>query len=822
MAKEAGILTRVKKLVRKHINWLVASILGTDSLTKEELASIEGSPLGIPSLDLVKRSFVLGKLVAKTPIKEQKKLTTSDLDNYSSEYTLTPLDKIALAYSKTRAATYVHSAADDMASSVLARLSKALGSTMIASAEEVIREEVKEALDSNKALAEFSSSLANKLQIDYKDRLIVIASTELHSARIQGTVQSIIQQQDVYKYGDGLDSFVSIVPKAGTCPDCAKHYLDTAGNPKIVKLSKLLSMGSNADPGTSHSKRRGIHTGWKTTLPPMHPSCKCEVVFIPHGFSWVKGELKLTHPRVFHKSLLRKATESKLSPVAKPPGPPQPMKPAKPGNIPGVAAPSSFGSADTIPKELSSAATGSGKEYYYAKPGEDTSGSGWESYKKRDGTSGMRKEVGSGTAAIGDDLTPENLSELVQQSKNYGKQDHPVKEVKEKLRSATIVATQELDQEAGTAKGVTDQGFIVVLQGGGRAIAKPKTPTAGVRNGMGGIIQGQGVYAEQAVDSIGGLLGLGGLTQPTVLRQHSGETHSVQAWNENASPLGKMGTSEGYTKGPVQFLLTKATSPKEAEALLDQVQTLNALALVTNMADQHADNVLFNAEDHTLHAIDNSASFGTGMAGTANTFMREANLSGRKLRVPDHLVDKFDKMSFSDVKKAMPEMKPWQATQTLMRMKYLSHLQKEEGHLDPKKFLPVFYADPEYKKMFEDAPDDVLESWSMPALAYWGTKDNKDKIRQEFADRRDAGTLPDDLFQNFMAEYFESNIEDLNDPSSETYQMLETGPFINPGLELHKRANGKSSSVEEQKDRLTYIRRLNQNKSTSELFPAGS
>ena len=766
------MLVRVKQLVRKHINWLVASILGTDTLTEEETQSIEGSPLGIPSLDLIRNAFLLGKLYAKTPRKKHKKLTTDKLRDFASEYKLTPLDELALDYSKARTATYINAAAGDITSAVLAKMTKAFGSALSEADKVAVASEVTAALADNKEIKQFAASLASKLTKDYRDKLVVIASTEVHSARITGLVQSIIQKQDVYKYGDGLESFVSIVPRPETCPDCAKHYLDDKGNPKIMRLSKLMSMGSNGDGDVSHSKKNNIHTHWKTTLPALHPNCRCEVVFIPHGFSWVSGELRLTHPQVFHKSLLKKAADSKLSTVVTPKGPPQAPKPPQPGNIPGVAAPS-------MPK-----AGGGGKNYYYAKPGEDTSGPNWEAYKKRDGTMGMRKEVGSGGGAPGATDLSEFMVQAVAEAISYNKTPHPKSEVAHKLANDPIIGYQSLDSDAGEG---SSELRIAIIEGGGRALMKKERPANKVINAMTAAAPyGHSAVNESTVSSFANSMGIG-KAPIAVMRQHDNETHIMSQWDEESSPVQAKARALGVSE--YAHLASLANTPEKKQALKKSLNSTAALSAAVNLSDQHGNNILVNPDTLELNSIDNEAALGMGLIGSQHAVFNMAITSHIKVELNPEDQAKFQKATFGSVRETMPHARSWQVTQTVMRMKYMDFLQKEEGELDPKRFLSTRYNN-------VDATREVIADDPKYWNRAYGGKDDGDEGPNEFAKREADHTLPNDQLNSFMAWWFTKHSSDLKDPSSEASTLLAGGAFISPSMASKESAGTSFNPVE--------------------------
>jgi hypothetical protein len=124
---------------------------------------------------------------------------------------------------------------------------------------------------------------------EYKRNWHRVAVTELHAARQNGTVAAILNKIDVYAYADGEDSQVSVVPEATACADCRRLYLDKQGNPRIFKLSDLLS-----NSGTNYI-RPWRHNA-QAVVPPLHPNCYCRIRYVPGGWGWEDGKMVLQDP----------------------------------------------------------------------------------------------------------------------------------------------------------------------------------------------------------------------------------------------------------------------------------------------------------------------------------------------------------------------------------------------------------------------------------------------------------------------------------------------------------------------------------------------
>ena len=192
------------------------------------------------------------------------------------------------------------------------------------------------------------------------------------------------------------------------------------------------------------------------------------------------------------------------------------------------------------------------------------------------------------------------------------------------------------------------------------------------------------------------------------------------------------------------------------------------------------------------------------VAGMRNFGMELAKNKGIKIEVSDENVKKFDNMTFSDVRKTMPKAKSWQVTQTVMRMKYMSYLQKAEGHLDPDKFLPVMFDN-------EGAPFHNVFLWGPGKIA--------DK-NAEFEQRKNTAMLPTDLFDSFQAQWFSEHETELKDHSSEAYKLLAGGAFVDIGKEASSSGLGTPFmpvDIEEQKNRMRQFKR---HRPVHQLYPS--
>lgn len=305
-------INRLIEAIKKHVNWLTYALGGDASLTPDELAKIESDKTLPSGLDvgLVQNSYVLGMLRMLTKKGEYQDLTYEQLiEAASSERT--PVEELSMHQALHSAGVHLKRLGQDIADGAYDDIVDASSKTVNeAVVQGIVRDEVAFGMLKRKNYASVASDLAHRLKTDWRRDWRMVAETELHRAKVQGQVQAIVNKIDVYAYGEGPDSNVSVVPAPDRCVDC-HHYYTKDGNPLIFKLSELMAAGSNGDEGVSHKRQNGKHAFWKPTLPPLHPRCGCNLVYVPPGYSWVNNTLKLTDKDAYRDSFVKKSLLSK-------------------------------------------------------------------------------------------------------------------------------------------------------------------------------------------------------------------------------------------------------------------------------------------------------------------------------------------------------------------------------------------------------------------------------------------------------------------------------------------------------------------------------
>jgi hypothetical protein len=128
---------------------------------------------------------------------------------------------------------------------------------------EAVAQQAEEGFDAG----ELRQRIAQALEGDYARDINRIVITETHAA-IQGGVAAGLLD----RYGDEVDC--AVVPAPGACPVC--HRLYTGPDGPIVWRAGLLP------PSTVNFQRKAAAR--VACIPPAHPHCRCELVYVPAGW----------------------------------------------------------------------------------------------------------------------------------------------------------------------------------------------------------------------------------------------------------------------------------------------------------------------------------------------------------------------------------------------------------------------------------------------------------------------------------------------------------------------------------------------------------
>src|SRR5690606_7080657 len=220
MSKISQKMLEVKRVVRLHFNWLIYATLGKDALTKAEFEELEkyGKLPMNKTLELGDKSYFLGRLRALLKTKQYKEVTYEEGEEAAAKIKLTPVEELVREQVRLKAGKGLEGLAQEIADGVYDHLATAIGKTVSeAVVQQAIADEVALAVIHKKTVQQLASALASRLQNTYKRDWMMIARTELHSAKISGQAQAIANKVDIYAHSDGPNSKVSVVPSPTCC-----------------------------------------------------------------------------------------------------------------------------------------------------------------------------------------------------------------------------------------------------------------------------------------------------------------------------------------------------------------------------------------------------------------------------------------------------------------------------------------------------------------------------------------------------------------------------------------------------------------------------
>lgn len=680
MADFSQKMQELRRILKLHVNWLLYAIVGESALTTSELADLRAYgklPMG-QALNLVDKSYFLGRMRSIMKSSEFKKVDTVEVS------TLTAVEAQALETVKHRA---------------IMRL-KNLAATLV----------------DTRAVS--SETWSNAVR------------TEFHTAKVQGIANTIANKSSLYASSDGPDSNVSVVPARNCCEDCREHYLDVDGNPKIFKLSDLMSTGSNADIGTIHTRTAGKHTHWKTTLPPLHPNCGCTLLYIPPGHGWADGKLTMLNKSLFLEHISKATAGVRgpgISPTVAPAGAPSQRQEAGHPSVPGAAAPGNVAGpgrpSGSLPKPGSGSGGPGGGQQFAPCP----FGGGAECISNGGNGAAMHKPNGSimkkhqeAMARGVQPTTPQakeaQRKQFEAEAQQFNSRDHHQQVVHDHLSEGEIGSIEKLgNEDAGV-----NASFKVTIKGNGSGLMKPKIDLHGyirqhvgaeayegmdskkrqhmvdtmLAPGAGTMPEGMNPHAEAGASGLANGLGLGGMFPVTTVRYHDGQGHdeaprgltSVQHWRDNAVSLDKYTGKDAHVRETL-----KAVPAEHRDKVREQFATIAVMDVVMNNGDRHLNNVMVDKETHDLIPIDHGTAFGNGMMGTRNDIAQQFEAADVALTIPPALHQRLKNQTLDATFRSLDEsgLPDWAKAQTYLRQKYVVHLQDKFDHIPFDRIRPT-------------------------------------------------------------------------------------------------------------------------------------
>jgi len=801
-------MQELKRVVRLHANWLVYATLGESALSPTEVTELKKYgklPMG-QALNLTDKSYLLGKFRA---LYKRGEYSYLNYEEVQSQHKLSPLEELVVEQARLRAGQQMKGVAQDIADGVYTSLSQVLGKAVSeAVVSQTVADETALAIIYRKTAQDLASNLASRLQTGQRRNWKIVAETAMQAAKVAGSAQAIVNKVGIYALSDGPESMVSVIPGQLCCEDCTSHYTGADGQPRVFRLSTLLGAGSNADGDVTHTKQNGRHTHWKTTLPPLHPSCGCSIVYVPPGHGWVDGKLSMLNKSLFaeHLAKARSGVSGGISPTVEPKGAPSNQKEGTgTPSLPGAAAPGNHAGpgrpSGGLPKPGSGTPGGSGGGPMYVSC---PFGGGADCMKHGGNGATMHKPGGAimkkhqeammrGAKPTTPDAIEAQHKAMDATALAYNGTPH--------ARDVTLTHLSEGD--IGSAKNLSSEGLAgqhvshkVTIVGNGSGVMKPAPvfPEAiykggGWADGAANMPRDSGHKSEVGASNLAHSLGLTEHVPPTVARlgtgehgTHKGET-SLQQWKDGylpasfgteetvATPDANMSGSRSNNKTNNAYEALRTAAP-DKEKFDNKMSELAVMDMVMNNNDRHMGNLVVNKDHSDVVGIDHGLSFASGMQGHKNGIHYGMEAAGKPLTVPDHLMTRFKSNSLGATERAMEGsgLQPWQVMQTHLRQKYVSHLQETHGYIPPETTRYILQGAgknpmPRPGASFgEPGADSIMDRL-----------DNYNKTKDE-------GQLPDQLFSSFAKDYINKGLAKKDSPEHADFErMAKEMPLHEPG-----------------------------------------
>lgn len=281
---------------------MVAKVLGKDYLSKEDLALLKSKGVDlvklIPKFPSHYQAFLFGRVSAAIGTKATSQMTYSEFAKFISKMGLFEPTAREMAFYKVAAnKTYIHIKGfadrikNDVRASISAEELSYLQAQEQAKADETLRKELLEGVFEKRSVKKIASNLANQMNDWQRDwgRIVETESQDIYNL---GRAE-IIMQEDA-------DPLVYFDVYPGACRHCIRLYLKNGigSEPRVFHLSELMANGTNY----------GVKSkDWKPTVHPVHPFCRCDLRYLPKGYSWNPDTRQFEPPKDYERKVARKS-----------------------------------------------------------------------------------------------------------------------------------------------------------------------------------------------------------------------------------------------------------------------------------------------------------------------------------------------------------------------------------------------------------------------------------------------------------------------------------------------------------------------------------
>lgn len=279
-------------ILQRHQFVFIAQQLGLNYLTQSQIDILTASGVDLDafknSKGIIEQAFLFGILSESLGDDRAKKMSYKQFLKFIKSGNFVPLteeEEFALEQIKNRAYTDITGLGNRIVqgtSNVIIRANTKQQNAI----RKVIKDKAQESVKYRKTAAQLASDLGHATE-DWERDWLRISYYVLHEAYNYGRARSIFRS-----YGEDAEVYFDVYK--GACKHCRELYLkdpdDENSEPIVFKLKEVLENGNNIGRKVSE---------YLPTISPIHPYCRCTLVFKDPKFDWDEDTHSFTKIRKY-------------------------------------------------------------------------------------------------------------------------------------------------------------------------------------------------------------------------------------------------------------------------------------------------------------------------------------------------------------------------------------------------------------------------------------------------------------------------------------------------------------------------------------------
>lgn len=291
-------IIEILEILEYQSAFLIATNIGTDMLTPDEVAILESFDVSVKHLydkfPPAAKAFFFGRLSELIGDVNSKVINYTDFKEYLFRGQYIPLSRREnIEYDLVRKMSTAH--IRGLGTKIKHTVEGIIIEENIkyrSEYEKVLKGELSEGIVNKKALTSIISEIGH-ITGNWEKDWGRIVDTEMNNIFQSGRAQTMVE-----KYGE--DTKVYKLPYDDACRHCIKLYLTNGvgSKPRVFKLEEMISFGTNIGKKVED---------WKPVLGSVHPHCRCILFNIPKGQEWNKELGLFEYPKEIKNRVKRKS-----------------------------------------------------------------------------------------------------------------------------------------------------------------------------------------------------------------------------------------------------------------------------------------------------------------------------------------------------------------------------------------------------------------------------------------------------------------------------------------------------------------------------------